>query len=132
MTRTTTLVGGSGGTIDGTDAIYSVKPGSAPILFADLWQYEVDHNTGGDKTPEGQPDIDSNPYDLISDGAGGLFVSDAGANAVFHVDGKGEIMPSRSFRIARTRSLEPWAAQCSTRCQLVWPRDRTALYTSRR
>src|SRR5690606_12255382 len=51
----------------------------------------VEHNTGDDVTPQGTPDIDSNPYDLVADGKGGVFVTDAAANAVFHVNETGDI-----------------------------------------
>lgn len=85
------VVGGSAGTIAGTAGVYALAPGGAPVLVADLLLYETDNNTGGDVKPTGEPDIDSNPFDLVSDGSGGLFVTDAGANAVLHIADGGAI-----------------------------------------
>lgn len=84
-------VGGSLGTVASTEGVYVARAGEAPRLLADLGQLERDNNTGGDVTPEGAPDIDSNPYDLVSDGADGVFVSDAAANAIFHIAADGTI-----------------------------------------
>lgn len=84
-------VGGSLGTVPGSEAVYTFKAGEAPKLLADLGAYEKANNTGDDVTPEGKPDIDSNPYDLVADGKGGAFVTDSAANAIFHVDSTGAI-----------------------------------------
>lgn len=84
-------IGGSLGSVAGSEGVYTVKAGEAPRLLADLGKYEVEHNTGDDVTPQGTPDIDSNPYDLVADGKGGVFVTDAAANAVFHVNEAGDI-----------------------------------------
>ncbi len=84
-------VGGSLGTVAGSEAAYTMKTGEAPVLLADLGAYEKANNTGGDVTQEGKPDIDSNPYDLVADSKGGAYVVDAAANAIFHVDASGAI-----------------------------------------
>lgn len=90
-------VGGSLGTIAGSEAVYTLKAGEAPKLLADLGTLEKDNNTGGDLNQEGKPDIDSNPYDLVADGKGGAFVSDAAVNAVFHVSEAGDIVIYAQF-----------------------------------
>jgi hypothetical protein len=53
-------------------------------LVADLEAYEQAAN------PDGRERA-SNPYDVVSDGAHGWYVSDAAANAVLHVDRSGRI-----------------------------------------
>ncbi|MGV3490458.1 MAG: ScyD/ScyE family protein [Devosia sp.] len=90
-------IGGSLGTIAGSEAVYTLKPGEAPVLLADLGAYEKANNTGDDVNQEGQPDIDSNPYDLVADGEGGAYVVDAAANAIFHVDSAGTIAVHAQF-----------------------------------
>lgn len=84
-------IGGSLGSVAGSEGVYTMKAGEAPKLLADLGKYEEEHNTGDDVNQQGAPDIDSNPYDLVADGEGGVFVTDSGANAVLHVNGAGEI-----------------------------------------
>lgn len=83
--------GGSLSSVGGSEGLYSAKPGEAPKLLADFGAYEKANNTGNDMTPKGEPDIDSNPFDLVADGKGGAFVSDSAANAVFHVGPDGAI-----------------------------------------
>lgn len=90
-------VGGSLGSVAGSEAVYTMKAGEAPKLLADLGAYEKANNTGGDVTPEGKPDIDSNPYSLAGDGKGGAYVVDAAANAIFHVDAAGTIAVYAQF-----------------------------------
>lgn len=90
-------VGGSLGSVAGSEAVYTFKAGETPKLLADLGQHEKDNNTGGDVTPDGQPEIDSNPYDLVADGKGGVFVSESAANAILHVDGAGAITVYAQF-----------------------------------
>jgi hypothetical protein len=84
-------VGGSLGSVAGSEAVYSFKAGEAPKVLAYLGAYEKANNTGGDVTPEGKPDIDSNPYSLVADTKGGVFASDPAANAIFHIDSAGTI-----------------------------------------
>jgi hypothetical protein len=91
------IVGGSTATVAGSEAVYTLKPGEAPQLLADLGAYEKANNTGDDKKPDGTPDIESNPYSLVADGKGGVFVTDAAANAIFHVDPAGTITPYALF-----------------------------------
>lgn len=90
-------IGGSLGTVAGSESVYTFKAGEAPKLLADLGAYEKANNTGNDVTPEGKPDIDSNPYDLVADGKGGAYVVDAAANAIFHVDAAGTIAIHAQF-----------------------------------
>lgn len=90
-------IGGSLGTVAGSEAVYSMKAGEAPQLLADLGAYEKANNTGNDVNQEGKPDIDSNPYDLVADGKGGAYVVDAAANAIFHVDSAGTIAIHAQF-----------------------------------
>lgn len=87
------LVGEAEPGTPGFQAVYRLEPGSTPVLLADIGAYERANNVDGGVGPDGQPDTNSNPYDLVSDGAGGLLVSDAGANAVFHVSANGTISP---------------------------------------
>ncbi len=64
--------------------IVSASAGSSPLLAIDVAAYETAFN----------PDdgaLDSNPYSLVSDGEGGWVVSDAGMNALLHVDEEGNI-----------------------------------------
>lgn len=90
-------IGGSLGTIAGSESVYTLKAGEAPKLLADLGAYEKQNNTGGDVKQDGQPDIDSNPYDLVADGKGGAFVADAAVNAIFHVSDAGNIAVYAQF-----------------------------------
>src|SRR6218665_565701 len=90
-------VGGSLGTVAGSEAVYTFKAGEAPKLLADLGAYEKANNTGGDVTMDGNPDIDSNPYALVADGKGGVFVSESAANALFHVHSAGTIAVYAQF-----------------------------------
>jgi glucose/arabinose dehydrogenase len=91
------VIGGSHGSVGGSNAVYAVEPGGTPQMLADLWAYEQEHNTLGDVKPTGEPDIDSNPFDLVSDGESGLFVTDAGANTIFHISDEGAISPYAYF-----------------------------------
>jgi hypothetical protein len=81
----------------GFDSVYSVVPGQQPVLIADLGAYEEANNTDGDVDEAGEPELLSNPFDLISDGAGGLYVSASGANAVLHIGPDGTISPFAIF-----------------------------------
>jgi len=68
----------------------------ASTALADLGAYEAEHNTDG-LVVEGTPELESNPFDLVSDGADGFFVTDAAANAVLHVTADGTISPFYVF-----------------------------------
>lgn len=59
-------------------------------LTADFKAFEEANN------PDGR-EIASNPYDIVSDGGSGWYVSDAGANALLHVDEKGTIEVAALF-----------------------------------
>jgi len=81
----------------GFDSVYSVRPGGKPSLVADLGDYEEANNTDGDVDGAGEPELLSNPFDLVRDGAGGLYISASGANAVLHIDASGDISPFAIF-----------------------------------
>ena len=59
-------------------------------LTADFKAFEEANN------PDGR-EIASNPYDIVSDGQTGWYVSDAAANVVLHVDEKGTIEVAALF-----------------------------------
>jgi hypothetical protein len=90
-------VAGSLGTIAGSEAVYTFVAGETPRLLADLGRYEAANNTGGDVDQSGAPEINSNPFDLVTDGGAGIFVTDAAANAVFHVGAGGDIILYAQF-----------------------------------
>lgn len=77
-------------------SVLLVKPGHAPVQFADLLQNELDHN------PDGQVQFDenhvpldalSNPFNIALDrtGIGAFIVADAGGNAVLRVSKDGDV-----------------------------------------
>jgi hypothetical protein len=76
---------------DGFDAIYRVRPGQEPELFADILAFEEANNPDDGELDDGEPELQVNLYDLILDGKGGLFTTGAASNAVFHVSAAGEI-----------------------------------------
>jgi len=77
----------------GFDAVYSMKPGQAPVLFADLLAYEQANNVDGNVDMAGEPEHLVNAYDLVHDNAGGVYVSASGGNAVLQVAADGTISP---------------------------------------
>ena len=81
----------------GFDSVYSVTIGGEPVLIADLKAYEEANNTDGDVDRTGEPELLSNPYDLVSDGGLGLYVSASGANAILHISASGAISPFAVF-----------------------------------
>lgn len=76
---------------------WSLAPGGERKMVADLGAFETANNTDGDSFANGDPELDANPFDLVGDGAGGLYVSDSGANTVLHVSAVGEITPFAIF-----------------------------------
>lgn len=82
---------------EGFQSVYFAVPGVPPVLMADLGAYEEANNTDDDLDRAGNPELLSNPYDLVSDGAGGVFVSDSGANAILHISAEGAITPFAIF-----------------------------------
>lgn len=78
-------------------SLYFVDEDGNIELLADLGAYEAEHNTDGGTLPTGEPELLSNPYDVLPDGEGGYFVSDAGANAVLRVAADGTITPYGIF-----------------------------------
>lgn len=82
----------------GFSALYQAEAGGTPVLIADLGEYEEANNTDGDLDLAGDPELLSNPYDLVLDASGDIFVTDSGANAVLRVDGTtNEITPFAIF-----------------------------------
>ncbi len=71
----------------GFSALYQAEAGGTPTLIADFGDYEEANNTDGDMDLAGDPELLSNPYDLVLDANGDIFVTDSGANAVLKVDG---------------------------------------------
>lgn len=71
----------------GFSALYQAEANGTPVLIADLGDYEEANNTDGDMTLDGEPELLSNPYDLVRDANGDIFITDSGANAVLKVDG---------------------------------------------
>lgn len=84
---------------DGFQAVYSISSSGAATLLADLGAYEEANNTDDDVDETGAPEVVSNPYDLVTDGADGVYVSDSGANAILHVSATGEITPYAIFPV---------------------------------
>ncbi|MCK9486057.1 MAG: ScyD/ScyE family protein [Dehalococcoidia bacterium] len=78
-------------------SVYYVQADGTQVRIADLGAYEAEHNTDGDTTPDGDPELLSNPYSIVTDGAGGLYVADSGANAVLHISADGTVSPFAVF-----------------------------------
>jgi hypothetical protein len=81
----------------GFDHIYSVVPGQAPVIVADLLAYEQANNVDGNVDMAGEPELLINAYDLVSDNAGGFYVSVSGGNTILHVAADGTISPFAIF-----------------------------------
>ena len=81
----------------GFDHIYSVQPGQAPVIVADLLAYEQANNVDGNVDMAGEPELLINAYDLVSDNAGGFYVSVSGGNSILHVAADGTISPFAIF-----------------------------------
>jgi hypothetical protein len=82
----------------GYSSLYTATFSGSITLLADLGAYEELKNTDGKLDAQGNPEVLSNPYDLAFDGVGGVYVSDAGANAVLRVDAVGAIRPFAIFQ----------------------------------
>jgi sugar lactone lactonase YvrE len=78
-------------------SVYFVSTDGNVTLVADLGAYEQANNTDGDMNLGGEPDVASNPFDIVSDGEGGLLVSNSGANAILHINAEGEVSPYAIF-----------------------------------
>ena len=72
---------------DGFSALYQATAGGTPTLIADIGAYEEANNTDDDVLLTGEPEVNSNPYDLVLAADGDIYVTDAGANAVLRIDG---------------------------------------------
>jgi hypothetical protein len=77
--------------VAGYDSLYSVKPGQAPVLLADILAYEQANNIDGNLDMAGEPELLINAYDLVADNAGGFYISGSGSNAIEHVAADGTI-----------------------------------------
>jgi len=66
---------------------------TSALLFADIAQYELDHNPAGD-------DVHSNPFRIAAAGGDGFYVMDAGANALLNVSSSGVISTHTIFPVA--------------------------------
>ena len=82
---------------EGFDSVYSVRPGQAPVLVADLLAFEEANNIDGDVDQAGDPELLINAYDLVSDNNGGVYVAASGGNAILHVAADGTISPFAIF-----------------------------------
>jgi hypothetical protein len=82
----------------GFDSLYSVTEGGKAQLIADFGPYEKANNVDGGFEAPNKPETIVNAYDLVWDGKNGLFVSAAGANAVFHVTLDGKITNYAIFK----------------------------------
>jgi sugar lactone lactonase YvrE len=67
------------------DALYQMNQNGKLQKVADLGAFEVLNDPDGHATP------DSNPNGVLSDTAGGAYVTDAGANALLHIDARGRV-----------------------------------------
>jgi streptogramin lyase len=92
--------------LPGFQAVFFVPDGGQPVLVADLGAFERANNTDDGTGPTGEPDFNSNPFDLVSDGAGGLLISDSGANAIIRLSPEGTLTPFAIFP-ARENPLFP-------------------------
>ena len=87
-------------------SVYFLSAQGDLILIADMGAYEQANNTDGALNPAMEPDLLSNPYDVLPDGQGGLYASDSGANAILHIAEDGTITPYAIFD-ARPNPLFP-------------------------
>lgn len=78
-------------------SVYFVAEGSnSPTLMVDLGAYEQANNTDGDVDLAGNPELLSNPYEII-EYQDGFLVSNSGANAVLHIAADGSVTPFAIF-----------------------------------
>lgn len=68
----------------GMDTLYQMNQNGKLQTVADLGAFELA------KDPDGHGP-DSNPNGVLSDTAGGVYVTDAGANALLHIDARGRV-----------------------------------------
>ena len=83
--------------IAGFSSVYSATFTGTTTLLADLGLYEEQKNTDGGTDDTGAPELLSNPYDIALDGSGGVYVSDAAANAIILIDVYDNIRPFAVF-----------------------------------
>ena len=75
-------------------------------FVVDVAAYEVAHNPDGRLNSDGTPNLDSNPYGLLAV-PGGRVVTDAGANALLHVQASGQISLLANFHARGTNPPRP-------------------------
>ena len=78
-------------------SLYSATSNGTVSLLVDLGAYEAANNTDGRTDDQGAAVVVSNPYDLAFDGAGGVYVSDSGANAIILYGVAGNVRPYAIF-----------------------------------
>lgn len=71
-------------------SLYLINNGIA-TKFRDMQEVENANNYDGDVDIDGNPELLSNPFDVTSDGAGGMYFTDSGANTVFHLADDGTL-----------------------------------------
>jgi hypothetical protein len=91
--------------IEGLGYVWSIEGDAAPQMAVDVAAYENEANPDGSF-------IDSNPYSLETDGAGGWVFSDAGMNALLHMDAEGvfstlAVFPARMVEAPPILELPP-------------------------
>lgn len=75
---------------------FAAEDASGGTLMVDLGAHEVANNTDGDVNLAGDPDLLSNPYDVV-EYDDGFLVSDSGANAILKISGDGTVTPFAIF-----------------------------------
>jgi sugar lactone lactonase YvrE len=84
-------------------SLYLVENGVA-AKFRDMQAVENANNHDADVDIDGNPELLSNPFDVTSDGAGGMYFTDSGANTVFHLSEDGTLTAFAIF-LNRTNPL---------------------------
>lgn len=82
------VTGGQDPEADSGQKLWRVTNGRAQMV-ANLFELE-EANPDGGTTPDGEPEIDSNPYDVASLGGGAALVVDAGGNSLHRIDRNGD------------------------------------------
>jgi glucose/arabinose dehydrogenase len=90
------VVVGEGDATSAFQSLYLVENG-VTTKFRNMQAAETANNYDGDVDRDGNPEVNSNPFDATSDGAGGMFITDSGANTVFHLAEDGTLTPYAIF-----------------------------------
>lgn len=103
------VIGGDAG------AQYSVSSGGVTNELVDLAAYEQANNTDGVKDANGDPVLNSSPYDVVVDAVGRTYVTDTGANAVLRYSGGNtntyfvfQKISNPVFPVNGTATIEQW------------------------